>query len=362
MKKLSLCMIVKNEEKTLPRALKNAKNYADEIIIVDTGSQDKTKEVAKKFTENIFDFEWNYDFSKARNFSFDKATLEYIMWLDADDILTDDTVKAINAWKESEDDIDVVMCPYVASFDENYKPVFQYLRERIVKNTTALRWHDRVHEVIIPSGKIVNNEEIKIFHGKTKKEKSDRNLLIYRQILKEEGMLSPRGMFYFARELYFNNFIDEAIHEFSRFLADGKGWSENNIEACLNLAKCYQIKKKYTNALTALYGSFMYDTPRSEVLYEIGNVYLAIENYNSAIYWFKQALDFKPSLSNGGFVNMDTCTILPAINLCLCYDKIGNLQEAYHYHEIAKAFNPFDKSVLFNEEYFASLKNKANLK
>ena len=48
MKKLSLCMIVKNEEKTLPRALKNAQNYADEIIIVDTGSQDKNKEVAKK--------------------------------------------------------------------------------------------------------------------------------------------------------------------------------------------------------------------------------------------------------------------------------------------------------------------------
>ena len=354
MKKLSLCMIVKNEEKTLARALENARIFADEIIIVDTGSTDKTKEVAGKFTDKIFDFDWDADFSKARNFSFDKATNPYIMWLDGDDIVPLSSAQSIVEWKSGED-CDVVMCPYVASFDENFKPIFEYLRERIVKNSKSLRWHDRVHEVIVPSGKIITNEKIKIFHGKVKTDYTDRNLLIYRQMIKEGESLSPRAMFYYARELYFNNLIDEAIHEFSRFLADGRGWKENNIEACLDMAKCYTIKKKYDNALTALYGSFIYDLPRGDACYEIGNVYLLKNEIESAIYWYKQALERKPNLSSGAFVNVETSTILPALQLCVCYDRLGDEKNAYHYHEIAKSFNPKDSAVLQNEEYFNKL-------
>ena len=74
MKKLSLCMIVKNEEETLERALENAIVFADEIIIVDTGSSDNTKTIAKKFTNKVYDFDWVDDFSKARNYSFSLAS------------------------------------------------------------------------------------------------------------------------------------------------------------------------------------------------------------------------------------------------------------------------------------------------
>ena len=74
---------------------------ADEIIIVDTGSTDNTKKIASKFTNKIYDFRWCYDFSKARNFSFSKATKDYIMWLDADDvILQEDIEKVLNLKKE----------------------------------------------------------------------------------------------------------------------------------------------------------------------------------------------------------------------------------------------------------------------
>ncbi|MDE5995713.1 MAG: glycosyltransferase family 2 protein, partial [Eubacterium sp.] len=85
---ISLCMIVKNEEKVLARCLESIKNAVDEIIIADTGSTDNTKEIAKKYTDKIYDFEWVDDFSKARNFSFSKASKDYIMWLDADDIIS----------------------------------------------------------------------------------------------------------------------------------------------------------------------------------------------------------------------------------------------------------------------------------
>ena len=74
MASVSLCMIVKNESEVLARVLDVAQKFADEIVVVDTGSTDRTKEIAKKYTEQIYDFQWIDDFSAARNFSFSKAT------------------------------------------------------------------------------------------------------------------------------------------------------------------------------------------------------------------------------------------------------------------------------------------------
>ena len=82
---ISLCMIIKNEEAVLARCLNSILELMDEIIIVDTGSTDRTKEIAAKYTDKIYDFAWNSDFSAARNFSFSKATMDYIYVADADE-------------------------------------------------------------------------------------------------------------------------------------------------------------------------------------------------------------------------------------------------------------------------------------
>lgn len=84
-KLISLCMIVKNEENHLSRCLDSVHNLVDEIIIVDTGSTDRTKEIAKNYTPNIYDFEWTNDFSAARNESIKHAACQWILWLDADE-------------------------------------------------------------------------------------------------------------------------------------------------------------------------------------------------------------------------------------------------------------------------------------
>ena len=87
---ISVCMIVKNEEEVLARCLACVTSFADEIIVVDTGSTDKTKEIAAGFTDKLYDFAWCDDFSKARNYSFSKATQDFIMWLDADDVMEEE--------------------------------------------------------------------------------------------------------------------------------------------------------------------------------------------------------------------------------------------------------------------------------
>ena len=81
----SLCMIVKNEEDVLERCLNSVRELVDEIIIVDTGSEDGTKQTAERFTDQIYDFQWGDDFAAARNFSFARASGDYLMWMDADE-------------------------------------------------------------------------------------------------------------------------------------------------------------------------------------------------------------------------------------------------------------------------------------
>ena len=84
---ISLCMIVKNEEKYLARCLDSVANLVEEIIIVDTGSTDRTTEIASNYTSKIYSHLWTDDFSDARNYSFSKASMDYCMWMDADDVL-----------------------------------------------------------------------------------------------------------------------------------------------------------------------------------------------------------------------------------------------------------------------------------
>ena len=83
----SLCMIVKDEEEVLSRCLNSLCDIMDEIIIVDTGSTDRTKEIAKKYTDKVFDYKWCNDFADARNFAASKAVGDYIYTADADEYL-----------------------------------------------------------------------------------------------------------------------------------------------------------------------------------------------------------------------------------------------------------------------------------
>lgn len=84
---VSVCMIAKNEEKYIEECLKHLKPYDMEIVVVDTGSTDRTKEIAKKYTDKVFDFTWIHDFSAARNFCAQKATNDWILVIDCDEYI-----------------------------------------------------------------------------------------------------------------------------------------------------------------------------------------------------------------------------------------------------------------------------------
>ena len=120
MAEISLCMIVRDERETLARCLDSVKEAVDEIIIVDTGSKDETREIARRYTPHVYDFFWKDDFSAARNESFAHATRDFLMWLDADDVV--ENAEALVRFKRDVlDGLDVVMAPYHVAFDARGK-------------------------------------------------------------------------------------------------------------------------------------------------------------------------------------------------------------------------------------------------
>ena len=352
---ISLCMIVKDEEDVIARCLNSVKDIADEIIIIDTGSTDNTKNIVKDFTNKVFDFDWINDFSAARNYSFSKATMDYILWLDADDIILEEDRIKLKQLKQSIDPIvDIVMMKYNVGFDVKGNVNFSFLRERLSKRTGNYLWHEPVHEHLQMSGNIINTD-ICVTHKKNNVHESGRNLDIYAKMLSKGKELTPRGLYYYARELKDNGRYDEAIRYFSKFLDSGKGWLEDNITACSELAKCYSINNDSESSLKAMIRSFEYDTPRAEICCQIGYYYKNKETYSKALFWFDLATNLKKPENSWGFLDHDAWGYIPCVELSVCYDKLGNIEEAIKFHNKAAEYKPDAPSVLYNEKYFEGL-------
>lgn len=355
---ISLCMIVKDEEAVLGRCLASVKSIVDEIVIVDTGSVDRTKEVAGGFTSKVYDFSWIDDFSAARNFSFSKATMDYIMWLDADDVVLRDDAMKMQQLKATMDPIvDVVMMRYDSAFDQHGNTTLSYFRSRLLKRCRSFVWNEPVHEYIQPSGRILKTD-ICITHRKNKPTNPDRNLGIFRKLIAGGQMLSPRSRFYYARELYYNGEFLDAIENFDRYLNCGAGWVEDKISACYHLSLCYSHLGEFEKRLRVLLRSFEFSSPRAEICCQIGYYYLELKDYEKAIVWYKIATQLQKPVDSWGFMLHDYWGYVPNIQLCLCYDRLGNFEEAVKHNCIAAEYKPNDEAVLHNIRYFQGIKDR----
>lgn len=349
---ISLCMIVKNEEDVLGRCLSSVKDLVDEIIIVDTGSSDRTRQTASDFTEHIFSFEWTDDFSAARNFAFSKASMDYCMWLDADDVAEAEEHADFLALKHSLTlQTDIVMMRYNTAFDENGSPSFWYYRERLIRNNGSFLWHGAVHEAIPPRGNILYSD-ISISHRKIHPGDPDRNLNIYRKLLSAGKQLDARESYYYARELYYHKLYGESLSVFQKFLSAPEAWIENKIEACLIMAQCYLAEGDRASSLEILFRSLAYDVPRAEVCCEIGSHFMASGQYETAVFWFQTALHCRADYKKGGFILPDCHNYIPSLQLCVCYDKLGRYEKAKKYNDKAGTFKPASSAYLYNKAYF----------
>ncbi len=350
---ISLCLIVKDEEETLGRCLAGAAHLVDEVIIVDTGSLDNTKAIAREYTDLIYDFVWIDDFAAARNEAFAYAASDYIFWLDADDVLTEENQEKFLALKQilKDESPDAVSMPYHLAFDESGRVSFSLRRNRLVKRARKFRWRGRVHEYLEIAGKIYASD-VAIIH-RSKGGFSDRNLKIYQKMLAEEEEFSPRDLYYYGNELADHGLYAEAVSVYEKFLADNRGWREDNISCCGKLADCYNSLGESEKALVSVLRSFGYDGPRPEFCCRLGHHFLAQANYLAALFWYRLATKITLPASFAGFTNQTYSTWLPHLQLAVCYDRLGAHRLAYLHNEAALFFRPADPIILANKELLA---------
>ncbi len=147
---ISICMMVKNEEHFLPQALDSVKDLADELIVVDTGSTDRTVEIAESYNARIFHHPWENDFSKHRNQTIEYATGEWIFILDADEQLVDGGAEIVRKTTETTEK-DVIFLP-VLSIARDGKQESTHNSLRLFRRRTGLRYQGAVHNEILWEG------------------------------------------------------------------------------------------------------------------------------------------------------------------------------------------------------------------
>src|SRR5262245_46878001 len=137
-------MIVRDCADDLKIALDSIHEHVDEIVIVDTGSKDHTKDVARQYTDKLYDFEWIDDFAAARNFSFSKTSHDLVMWLDSDDEVISGHQLCEDAKISYASGITSILVRYDYRFDQNGKCRLRQMRERFVDKTVN-EWGWPIH-------------------------------------------------------------------------------------------------------------------------------------------------------------------------------------------------------------------------
>ncbi|MFH1248548.1 MAG: glycosyltransferase [archaeon] len=341
---ISVCVICKNEEGRIEKCLSSIKNIADEIIIVDTGSNDNTINIAKKFTNKIFNFRWNSDFSEARNFAINNATKEWIFFIDADEEISQKDEEKIKELPKKDDFLGFSLIQrnytnnigeygWVSSINDSYeesKNFYGYVPRgiiRLFKNDKRIKFEGQVHEnvgnsILRISKDKIQNTNIPIHHfgsinadlEKTKKyieiEKKNikDNFLDYCKIGVQLHGINENE----EAEIYLKKSIEKNPSFAYPYIELGVIMIEkNNIEQAKKLLERAESLQK--NPMTFNY---------------LGIAYGKNKEYAKSIEYFKKAIEIIP-------INADF-----HYNLGFAYLHAGKKEEAVREMKIAVTLNP----------------------
>ena len=362
---ISLCMIVKNEEHNIGRCLASVKDLVDEIVIVDTGSTDRTKEIVAQYTDKIYDFEWIDDFGAARNFAFSKGTKEYLMWLDADDIIKDANKHLfldVKKFLSEHPECDWVTMIYQIAHDKEGNPLYSYKRERIIKRANfgfeegQTKWIGAVHECLHIQGSGTHSEAI-VTHTKNIAEHlTDRNLKILLNKAEAGTLSDTREFFYLANELFDHQRYEECLKYYDIFFTKPDVFVEDGIAGCVKACQAANMTGKRILAKEYAMKTFIFSVPRAEACCLMGDFLFQEDNFREAIFWYDFATKLnKPADSMGGFIE-DCWTWSPHVQLAACYDRLGMLEQAYVHNEMALTFRPTHEGLLANRQVLVQKK------
>lgn len=349
---ISLAVIAKNEEKNVARLLDSVQGCFDEIIFVDTGSTDKTKDIAATYNCKIYDFEWINDFAAARNFAFSRVSCDYVCWMDLDDCLKNR--EAFIQWRDyAMEFADVWFATYNYALDANGEPIIKFIRERVFKVGKDVVWQYPIHEGIVApmhlSKDMVPNTSWSINHLRDAQDiiaDKSRNITILEK-LKEENKLDARLKFYYGKELYESGKAYDSITAFDFALADAKLEQHDRalsyqyaayaaIQCGDNIKPEMTAEKNmfYDKALEYCFDGIKFDPTRAEFHVIVGDTYLKKQDLARAIPFYAAAKACRfTKQANTAFEGaiysfVDCYGLNPSMQLAKILVHMGKIEEA----------------------------------
>ncbi len=329
---VSVCMIVKNEEAQLRQCLQSLLPIADEIIIADTGSTDRTKEIAAEFTDKIYDFPWIDDFAAARNFVFSKATKDYIYTADADEVIDSENIALFKKVKQVLlPEIEIVQMYYLNLMETNtaYNSKRE-LRPKLFKRLRTFEWINPVHETVrlMPN---VYDSDIEIQHL-AKGSHAKRDFATFQKALRKGMRLDKvlHGMY--AKELFIagdTEDLREAENFFTESLSDSSRTPDEQLEAACVLARYYRLSGN-TPAFFRLALHWAMVVPCSEMCVEIGDYFYENGDYSEALCWYNDGI-----FETEAVISVYSKGTHSLSRLADCCRKTGDISSAEKYAQLA---------------------------
>lgn len=371
---VSLCMIVKNEADCLGRCLESMKGLVDEIIIVDTGSTDNTVEIAKQYGAVIKTYQWNNDFSQARNYSLSLATKEWILVLDADEYLrTEDTDLFISAINNQAIDSYYIKTLNFTEANKNESCMIN-LNHRLFKNNKGFHYISPIHEQLVNEQPVTSLvSDIGFYHtGYLKevvnaKKKPNRNSEILQSIL-EKNPNDAFHQFNLANEMFQLGKYSEAIELYDKAYTNStsqQGYMPKLMIFRINALIANHEDKKALMAANEGLKHFPGFTHlmflKGTIEEKLGLITKAIQSYNNCLKLGKPTAQLE--FSSGSEA------LWPHLKLAALYDAYGDYEQAvYHYnkylelnpshYQILYAVAPCLKKLGFNDEVLSAYLEK----
>ena len=347
---ISICIIVKNEEKMLNQCLKHLIPLNYEIVVVDTGSTDGTKDVAINYTDKVYDYPWNQDFSAARNFAISKASNDYIFMIDSDEILASCDKKELETYiQRYPDGIGRVMI-----ISEYYRDNEKYSVKNQVSRIFSKKkycYQGRIHEQVVPiegeTGTIYD-APIHIYHGgydgdlETRRKKTERNINLLKKELEDKGddpyILYQLGKSYYMQEDYF-----ASCEVFSKALYFDL---DPNLEYVQDMVESYGYallnSQQYETAMQLL-GVYDEFAVNADFLYLMGLIYMNNSMFTEAIGEFIKATQMKVYKMDG--VN----SYRAYYNIGVIYECLGLVDKAIKYYKKCGNYEPALNRLILNK-------------
>ncbi len=292
---LSVALIVKDEEAHLQKTIDSLKGIYDELVVVDTGSKDRTKEIAAAAGAKVFDLDLQpFRFDSARNFSFEKCTSDWILWIDADDRL--DNPEAIKTViEEAPEELDGICATYNYAFDHRGLCVARHIKERLIRNNGSMIWLGVLHEAMVQNRKVnlATTDKFAVSHEKDADgfaRSSQRNYDIVKKWVEDEGLekTDPRNILSLANACLGLQKHTEAIPLFDAFIRRS-GWDEEIYVALHRMAICYRELGMHQESIECDLRAVECQPHVRDAYISLGQTYMETKQWFKSEHWLKQS-------------------------------------------------------------------------